>query len=364
SVCRMVATLPYLYAHRCRFQSVVCSLHLPTSKPCKSMAAFAGALALGAASALGIREILVRFVRGQRRKGTNNVKHSSDHVNPTSQSSWNPAKHVPHPHPGWRPGDSQPCPLPDATNFLAVDADVTPSSELYPLVISAVVPRPIAFVSTVDADGTVNLSPYSFFNAMGFNPPTVAIGLCHSPGRPDGKKDTLHNIELTGEFVVNIISEWFIEAANHTCGDYPPGVDEMRLAGLTPLPSTKVRPPRVAESAVHMECKLRHIHHVHDASGAVSTSIVIGQVLAYHISSAVAARSPSGKLVVDLTRLAPVARCGGFTYARASELYDMPRPDREGRYPQGFLQEQRQQEQPQGGFAMLNGPKPLQQPQH
>ncbi|KXZ56193.1 hypothetical protein GPECTOR_1g167 [Gonium pectorale] len=204
---------------------------------------------------------------------------------------------------------------------------------MYALVISAVVPRPIAFISTVDSDGVVNVSPYSFFNAMGFNPPTVAIGLCHSPSRPEGKKDTLRNLERNGEFVVNIISEWFAEAANHTCGDFPPGVDEMALAGLTPLPSTKVKPPRVAESAVHMECRVRHIHAVCDSSGAVTTSIVIGQVLQYHISSAVAGCSPSGKLVVKLPELAPVSRCGGVTYARCTELYDMPRPDKEGRYP-------------------------------
>ncbi|EFJ43026.1 hypothetical protein VOLCADRAFT_96769 [Volvox carteri f. nagariensis] len=168
---------------------------------------------------------------------------------------------------------------------------------------------------------------------VGFNPPTVAIGLCHSASKPEGKKDTLRNIEQTREFVVNVISEWFVEAANHTCGDYPPGVDEMRLAGLHPMPSTKVRPPRVAESAVHLECRVRDIHIVRDSSGTVTTSIVIGQVVAFHVAAAVAGRSPSGKLVVDLARLAPVARCGGVTYARCTELYDMARPDKHGQYP-------------------------------
>ncbi|PNH03188.1 hypothetical protein TSOC_010762 [Tetrabaena socialis] len=121
------------------------------------MAAFVGALALGAAAALVLP-----------------------------------------PHPDWQPGQPQPCPLPGAGVYHHIDPASTPVAELYPLIISAAVPRPVAFISTVDAEGTVNLSPYSYFNCMGHNPPTVAIGLCHSATRPEGKKDTLHNIEQTG----------------------------------------------------------------------------------------------------------------------------------------------------------------------
>ncbi|KAG2442076.1 hypothetical protein HYH02_009867 [Chlamydomonas schloesseri] len=314
------------------------------------------AAAIGAVSALGLRELIVRLVNrtdgnsaAGATKATEIVANGSSHTakassaasassgaaaSSTAAADWQPARHVQPPHPDWKPGQPQPCPLPGGDTFIEVDTQTTPPGDLYPLVISAAVPRPVAFISSVDSQGGVNLSPYSFFNAMGFNPPTVAIGLCHSPARPGGKKDTLHNIEETGEFVVNVMSEWFVEAANHTCGDYPRGVDEMRLAGLTPLASTKVRPPRVAESAVHMECRLRTIHHVkNETTGAVTTSIAIGEVLAFHVSSGVAGRSPSGKLTVDMAALAPVARCGGVTYARCTELYELARPDGQGRYP-------------------------------
>lgn len=134
----------------------------------------------------------------------------------------------------------------------------------------------------------VNLSPYSYFGAMGHDPPLVctthsclhcfttagtllcqlsdsriahaqvAVSCCRSGVRGGGKKDTLANILATREFVVNIMSEWFVEAANHTCGPYDAGQNEFEIAGLTPLPSVAVAPPRVAESAVHMECTLRH----------------------------------------------------------------------------------------------------------
>ncbi|GIL67856.1 hypothetical protein Vafri_21150, partial [Volvox africanus] len=341
----MVAVSPYLYNHAKRFKSVTCSLHLsqtengPARAERSNMALpLLGAFALGVAVAIGIRKGVNTFLNNLRKEGKLEDATQENGVValplPADKPAWKPAKVVMQPHPDWKPGDPQPCPISGKSEFHLVDADTTPASEMYPLVISAAVPRPVAFISTVDELGIVNLAPYSFFNAMGFNPPTVAIGLCHSASRPEGKKDTLRNIEQTREFVVNIISEWFVEAANHTCGDYPPGVDEMKLSGLNPLPSTKVKPPRVAESAVHLECKLREIHEVHDTSGAVTTSIVIGQVVAFHIAAAVAGRSPSGKLVVDMTRLAPVARCGGITYARCTELYDMARPNKDGQYPQ------------------------------
>ncbi|CAN0362239.1 unnamed protein product, partial [Laminaria digitata] len=118
-----------------------------------------------------------------------------------------------------------------------------------------VIPRPVAFVSTQAADGTVNLSPFSYFNTVGHDPPMLAVSICRN--HDGGKKDTLVNIEASGEFVVSIISDWFVEAANHTCGSFPPEVDEMELSGLTPAKSTIVSPPRVKESGMNMECKVR-----------------------------------------------------------------------------------------------------------
>lgn len=163
----------------------------------------------------------------------------------------------------------------------------------------------------------------------------LVSGICRSPQRGGAKKDTLVNIEATGEFVVHLISEWFVEAANHTCGEYDPGVNEMELAGLTPVPSVKVKPPRVKEAAVAMECRVRHIHEVEDASGKPVSVVVIGEVVMIHLLQAVAGKSPSGKLTVDPLKLQPVTRMGGNTYGRTVEMFDLPRPDKHGHYPGG-----------------------------
>eukprot|EP00271_Cylindrocystis_brebissonii_P021506 TRINITY_DN7706_c0_g1_i1.p1 TRINITY_DN7706_c0_g1~~TRINITY_DN7706_c0_g1_i1.p1 ORF type:complete len:302 (-),score=57.24 TRINITY_DN7706_c0_g1_i1:326-1231(-) len=202
---------------------------------------------------------------------------------------------------------------------------------LYPLTISAVVPRPIAFISSMSKDGVRNLSPYSYFNAVAHDPPILAIGQCWSKGKP---KDSLANILETKEFVVSIISEWFVEAANHTCGPYPFEVDEMELAKLTPVASHMVEPPRVGESALNMECRLRHSYDVTNSKGDVTTTVVLGEVLVFHIAKSVSARTPSsGKLLVDQVKLRPVSRYGGNTYGAGSSFFDIPRPDAAGRYP-------------------------------
>uniref|UniRef100_A0A383W8H8 Flavin reductase like domain-containing protein n=1 Tax=Tetradesmus obliquus TaxID=3088 RepID=A0A383W8H8_TETOB len=239
------------------------------------------------------------------------------------------AVYVQRPHPGWAPPQKQQPPH-DPDNMHEVDPSVVEKVVLYPLVISAIVPRPIGFAATISRDGCVNLSPYSYFNVMGHNPCIVAMGISRSPGRGGGKKDTLQNIEETKEFTLNMISDWFVEAANHTCGDFERGVDEFQQSGLTPVPSKLVKPPRVRESAVQMECKLRQVIEFKDRDGKPSNSVVLGEVVLFHIADGVAGRSPSGKLVVDPTKLQPVCRLGGVTYGRVTELYDIPRPNISG----------------------------------
>ena len=128
--------------------------------------------------------------------------------------------------------------------------------------------------------------------------------------------------------MVNIISEWFAEAANHCCGAFPFGQDEMALSGLTPIPSLKVAPPRVAESALHMECRLVHPYEVKNAAGAVTTTSGSGEVGLMHVAPGVAGRSPSGKLVADAAKLRPLSRLGGNTYGRSEGMFDLPRPER------------------------------------
>lgn len=234
----------------------------------------------------------------------------------------------PPPHPGWQPPQPQPAPF-DSDAMHSVDPSTLAVDVLYPLVISAVVPRPIAFVSSLGASGDRNLAPYSYFNVLAHDPPTVAIGCCASRLRPHGKKDTLVNILETGEFVVNIISEWFVEAANHCCGNFDYGEDEMALSGLTPLPSVKVAPPRVREAAVQLECRLKATHEVRNGAGKLTCTIVIGEIVIMHIADGVTGRSPSGKLIVDPSRLRPLSRLGGNYYARTEGIFELPRPDRD-----------------------------------
>ena len=141
---------------------------------------------------------------------------------------------------------------------MTIDPGDRAPRDIYRLLTGVIVPRPIAFVSTVSRDGIRNLAPFSFFTAISANPPVI----CFSPmvrNRQASQKDTLHNIEATREFVVNIVSESIAEQMNRTSADYPPEVDEFIEAGLTPLASDLVAPPRVGESLVSMECTLHTI---------------------------------------------------------------------------------------------------------
>ncbi|CAM9312486.1 unnamed protein product [Phaeothamnion confervicola] len=180
----------------------------------------------------------------------------------------------------------------------------------------------------MDADGNGNLAPYSYFNALSHDPPMLAVSCCRKPGGVF--KDSYRNIAATGELVINIISEWFIEAANHTCGAFPPEVNEMKLAGLAPRPSREVRPPGVAESAVSMECKVRHTHDIKNAAGEVTATVVIAEVVLFHVVEGVLlpAGGGEGRPTVDLTRYQPMCRLGGNTYGRVTSIFDLPRPDR------------------------------------
>lgn len=125
---------------------------------------------------------------------------------------------------------------------------------------------------------------------------------------------------------MNIMSDWFVEGANHTCGDFPPEENEMELSGLTPMPSDKVKPPRIAESAVHMECKLKQVIELEDDDGKVTTDVVIGRVVMFHISEGVYSKSPSGNHCVDSAKLLPISRLGGLDYGRVTEMFHLDRP--------------------------------------
>ncbi|MGH9607799.1 MAG: flavin reductase family protein [Terracidiphilus sp.] len=201
----------------------------------------------------------------------------------------------------------------------AIDPADHPFSEIYKLMIGAIVPRPIAFVSSVDAAGVRNLAPFSYFTACSSNPPVVCFCTAVRSG-PAPEKDTLRNVLATGEFVVNIVSEEIAEQMNKTSIDVAPEVDEFELSGLTPLPSELVQPPRVGESKVQMECRLRQIVHVSEKPGG--GHLVLGEVLRFHVLESMLCEG----IKIDPDKLHAVGRMGGPTYVRTRDRFEMQRP--------------------------------------
>jgi flavin reductase (DIM6/NTAB) family NADH-FMN oxidoreductase RutF len=214
------------------------------------------------------------------------------------------------------------CPTPlnvfQETALLKFDPSEHPSGDTYRLLIGAIIPRPIAFVSTVDANGIRNLAPFSFFTACSANPPVVCFSPMVRVG-PVPAKDTLRNIQATGEFVLNVVSEEFAEKMNLTSADVAPEVDEFELSGLTPLPSDLVKPARVAESHVQMECRLHQLITVSEKPQG--GHLILGEVLRFHIDEAVMNGDK-----IDPDRLRAIGRMGGPTYSRTRDRFDMARP--------------------------------------
>ncbi len=200
-------------------------------------------------------------------------------------------------------------------------AQIAPS-DIYKLMIGMIVPRPIAFVSTVDAAGNRNLAPFSYFTACSSNPPVVCFCTSVRSG-PRPHKDTLENIRATGELVVNIVSEEIAEQMNLCSAEVPPEVDEFELSGLTPLASDLVKPPRVAESRVQMECRLRQILVVSEQPGG--GSLVLGDVLRFHIEEALL-DDQKGGYKIDPEKLNAIGRMGGPIYTRTRDRFEMQRP--------------------------------------
>lgn len=189
----------------------------------------------------------------------------------------------------------------------------------YKLMGSAIVPRPIAWVTSLSAAGIVNAAPYSFFNMMGDAPPTLALGLL--PGAGGGFKDTATNIRDTGEFVVNLVGEDQAGAMNITCMDAPPQVDELACAGLSSLLSTAVAPPRIAGAPVSFECRTLHLLET-----GPGQSVVIGEVLVAHVADAFVLDAERYHLDTPAMKL--VARMhGSGWYARSTDLFQMARPN-------------------------------------
>lgn len=192
------------------------------------------------------------------------------------------------------------------------------TSLVYKLLSGTVVPRPIGWISTVDEDGTQNLAPYSFFNAVSSDPPHVLF----CSGQRNGRhKDSVSNILQTKEFVVNLVSESTAEAMNITATELPPEVDEFEVANLTPLPSKLVKPPRVGESKVNFECRLVHHYQIEDSreNGSI---IVVGRVVMMHISDEIIGENNR----IDYESYRPVGRLAGSGYCRVNDIFELERP--------------------------------------
>lgn len=200
-----------------------------------------------------------------------------------------------------------------------LDPSTLPWNEAYKYLVGSILPRPIAFVSSIDAQGTLNLAPFSFFTAVAANLPTICFTVMRR-GTDGQKKDTLRNIEATREFVVNVVSESIVERMNVTAGEFAPDVDEFVQSGLTPAESVVVRPPRVKESLVNLECKLTQIVEIGgDEAGA--GALIIGEVVQVHVDDAI---HFDGK--IDTAGLKPVGRMAGAQYVRVTDTFELIRP--------------------------------------
>lgn len=194
------------------------------------------------------------------------------------------------------------------------------TGRLHGYLLSAVAPRPIAFASTIDKDGNSNLSPFSFFNVFSANPPILIF----SPARrvrDNTTKHTLGNVEAVNEVVINVVNYDIVHQMSLSSTEYPEGVNEFEKAGLTMLPSDEVKPFRVAESPIQMECKVNKIVKLGTEGGA--GNLVICEVVKLHISEEVMNEDNT----INQEALDLVARAGGSYYSRAkSGFFEIPKP--------------------------------------
>lgn len=196
--------------------------------------------------------------------------------------------------------------------------------ENYKLLTGSILPRPIAFVSTISEDGIPNLAPYSFFMGITAKPPTIGFAPALKGGIGN-KKDTLANIESSGEFVVNVVTEDIAEQMNDTAMDFPPEIDEFEISGLTAVKSNIIKPPRVKESPINLECILYESIHIGDGT-AGSGALVIGEIVCYHISDNL---YRDGRIDTEL--LKPVGRLAGQEYTTLGKRFTLEHKSKNGK---------------------------------
>jgi len=197
------------------------------------------------------------------------------------------------------------------------DPNEIPSSDVYKLLTGIVIPRPIGWISSISEDGYVNLAPFSFFNAVGEDPPHVMFSTVRTG---DKNKDTLNNVLATKQFTVNMVTEDLVEKMNVTSQAIPSNESEFELANLTPIASVKIKPPRVAECLITMECELVHHYFLEDHKNG-GACIMIGRVVLFHVNEN--ALLEGSKINMEVYR--PVARLAGSNYSKLGEIFSIKR---------------------------------------
>ncbi|KAF2001591.1 hypothetical protein P154DRAFT_596210 [Amniculicola lignicola CBS 123094] len=204
---------------------------------------------------------------------------------------------------------------------ISPDDDDRTNVQNYKLMISTTVPRPVALVTTVGKDGVSNMAPFSYFQNVCTDPPLYSLSLVG-----EEPNDTLRNILDTKECTLNIISDWFIEAANFSSANTPPHQSEWPMTGLTPSPSQMIRPASVAESAFSAECKLHSYQDIFNKKGTRMATLVLLEAVMWHVREDMVAKDAL-KATVDLKLLRPVWRGGGIIYGTCFQGFELPRPE-------------------------------------
>lgn len=207
--------------------------------------------------------------------------------------------------------------MPHENNTSTFNLSAMSTGDSYKLIASLVMPRPIAWITTLDAEGVVNAAPFSFFNLVSADPPLAAVGFSGASDRE--AKDTLANIRATGELVINLVSEDLADAMNITAINAPRGTDELSLAGLETLASSQIRPPRIAASPVSMECRTWQM-----LQPGESSTILLATILQVHVAKD--AFEDEARLHIDPSKLKLIGRMhGGGGYCTTRDLFEVER---------------------------------------
>ena len=201
--------------------------------------------------------------------------------------------------------------------MLSIDPAKNDERDNYKLLIGSIIPRPIAFVTTMNDEGIINGAPFSYFNIVSSNPPMISLSIQRSKG---GQKDTARNILHTKEFVIHIVDEDNVERINKTAASLPPNESEIELANLTLAKSAKISVPGVSESKIRMECTLEHSLELGE-KGSPGCDFIIGKVVQFHIEDDIYEKGR-----IDPTGLGAVSRLAGTNYAKIGEIFSLERP--------------------------------------